>query len=274
MTIIDAKCLYIVATPIGNLADLTYRAFDILKSVDIILCEDTRNSKHLLNHYKIDNKKLLSYHKFNEKSRVEDIKRLIVNENKKVALISDAGTPCISDPGRILVNSLSQAHIKIIPIPGSCALITFLSATFKENEAFVFLGFLPRTFEAQKKLLLKNSFNDIVFYESANRLLKTLDNIIKIYGEDVIVSLGRELTKIYEQIITDKALNIINFYKTNTLKGEIVVMIHKKDSPDIFNIDLLNKVDKLKNKGFSKKDIVTILVTLYGFNKNEIYDKI
>lgn len=272
---IDNGCLYIVATGIGNLADITCRAIEVLKSVDIILCEDTRNSQYLLNHYSIDNKKLLSYHKFNEKSRVEYIKRLIVDENKKIALISDAGTPCISDPGRVLINSLSQTDINIIPIPGPCALTTFLSATYKKDEAFVFFGFLPRTFEAQKKLLLKNSSNDIVFYESANRLLKTLDNISNILGRDVIVSIGRELTKIYEEIKTDNINNIIDFYNTNILKGEIVVLIHKKDnSNDIFNIDLMNKIEQLKNKGFSKKDIVTILVTLYGFNKNEIYDKV
>lgn len=274
MTIVE-KCLYIVATPIGNLNDITFRAVEVLKSVDIILCEDTRNSSHLLNHFQIDNKKLISYHKFNEKSRVENIKRLILEENKKVALVSDAGTPCISDPGRILVNSLSQEGIKIVPVPGACALVTFLSATYKQDEAFVFLGFLPRNFEAQKKLLLKNSFNDIVFYESANRLLKTLDNIAKIFGEDVVVSVGRELTKIYEQIKTCKVIDLIDFYKTNILKGEIVVIIYKNnDNNFALDLELLNKIEQLKNKGFSKKDIVSILVTLHGFNKNEIYDKI
>ncbi len=274
MTIVE-KCLYIVATPIGNLNDITFRAVEVLKSVDIILCEDTRNSSHLLNHFQIDNKKLISYHKFNEKSRVENIKRLILEENKKVALVSDAGTPCISDPGRILVNSLSQEGIKIVPVPGACALVTFLSATYKQDEAFVFLGFLPRNFEAQKKLLLKNSFNDIVFYESANRLLKTLDNIAKILGEDVVVSVGRELTKIYEQIKTCKVIDLIDFYKTNILKGEIVVIIYKNnDNNFALDLELLNKIEQLKNKGFSKKDIVSILVTLHGFNKNEIYDKI
>lgn len=275
MTIVE-KCLYIVATPIGNLNDITFRAVEVLKSADIILCEDTRNSSRLLTHFQIDNKKLMSYHKFNEKSRVENIKRLILEENKKVALVSDAGTPCISDPGRILVNTLSQENIKIAPVPGACALVAFLSATYKQDEPFVFLGFLPRTFEAQKKLLLKNSFNDIVFYESANRLLKTLDNIAKIFGEDVVVSVGRELTKIYEQIKTCKVIDLIDFYKTNILKGEIVVIIYKNNDNNNFALDLelLNKIEQLKNKGFSKKDIVTILVTLYGFNKNEVYNKI
>lgn len=275
MTIYE-KCLYIVATPIGNLADITFRAVEILKSVDIILCEDTRNSSHLLNHLQIDNKKLLSYHKFNEKKRVENIKHLILEENKKIALISDAGTPCISDPGRILVNSLSQQKVKIIPIAGACALTTFLSATYKQDEDFVFLGFLPRTFDAQKKILLKNSSNDIVFYEAPNRLIKTLDNIAKIFGEDTVVSIGRELTKIHEQIKTSKVVDLIDFYKTNILKGEIVVLIHHKNNYNNFALDLelLSKIEQLKNKGFSKKDIVTILVTLYEFNKNEIYDKI
>lgn len=275
MTIVE-KCLYIVATPIGNLNDITFRAVEVLKSADIILCEDTRNSSRLLTHFQIDNKKLMSYHKFNEKSRVENIKHLILEENKKVALVSDAGTPCISDPGRILVNTLSQENIKIVPVPGACALVAFLSATYKQDEPFVFLGFLPRTFEAQKKLLLKNSFNDIVFYESANRLLKTLDNIAKIFGEDVVVSVGRELTKIYEQIKTCKVIDLIDFYKTNILKGEIVVIIYKNNDNNNFALDLelLNKIEQLKNKGFSKRDIVTILVTLYGFNKNEVYNKI
>ncbi len=272
---IDEKCLYIVGTPIGNLNDITLRAVEALRAVDIILCEDTRNSCHLLSHFQIENKTLLSYHKFNEKSRVEDIKHLILEENKKIALVSDAGTPCISDPGRILVNSLSQEGIKIVPVPGACALITLLSATYKQDEAFVFLGFLPRNFEAQKKLLLKNSFNDIVFYESANRLLKTLNNIANIFGDNIVVSVGRELTKIYEQIKTSKVVDLIDFYKTNTLKGEIVVLVHKNDNQNNnFNTELLNKIEQLKHKGFSKKDIVSILVTLYDFNKNEIYDKV
>lgn len=274
MTILE-KCLYIVATPIGNLNDITFRAVEILKLVDIILCEDTRNSSHLLSHFQINNKKLMSYHKFNEKSRVENIKRLILEENKKIALVSDAGTPCISDPGRVLVNSLSQEGIKIVPVPGACAFVTFLSAIYKQDEAFAFLGFLPRTFEAQKKLLLKNSFNDIVFYESASRLIKTLNNIERIFGEDTFVSIGRELTKIYEEIKTDSIKNIIDFYQNNILKGEIVVVIYKNNSNNFaLDLKLLSKIEQLKNKGFSKKDIVTILVTLYEFNKNEIYNKI
>ena len=268
--------IYVVATCIGNLEDITFRAVKVLKSVDLILCEDTRNSLKLLNHYNIDHKKLLSYHKFNEKNRLEYIKNLLLNENKNIALISDAGTPCIQDPGRVLINELTlNTNIKIVPIPGACAFITLLCATFKIGEDFIFLGFPPKTFEQQKKLFLKNNLADIIFYESNSRILKTLENILNIFGPNILISVGRELTKIYEEIKFDKVINIIDFYKTNTPKGEFVVVIHKENKQNIpFDEDILIKIQNLKDKGFSKKDIINILVALYGFNKNDIYNKI
>lgn len=257
---------YIVPTPIGNLKDITLRAIEVLKSVDIIACEDTRTTQKLLNHYEIKTK-TIAYHKFNEKESADGILKLL-NEGKKVALVSDAGTPVISDPGAILVEKLRQNNIKITSLAGANAITTFLSQIGVDD--FSYVGFLPKTENQITELLQKYSFTNMVFYESPNRLIKTLE-IIKNFDNNAKVAVGRELTKVFEEIIIDKVSNTINYFENNILKGEIVAMVYKKENIDFGESEILEKINILKKKNFKTKEISTILSELYGLNKNEVY---
>lgn len=261
--------LYVVATPIGNMEDISQRALDILSSVDIIACEDTRTSSVLLKKYNI-NTKLISCHKFNEKESAERIIDIIKNKQQSVALISDAGTPLISDPGKILLKEIYDNNIKVIPIPGACAVSTFLSSIPRQDEFYTFSAFLPRGENTQKELFLKYKHEDLIFYETANRLLDSLKNLLKVRGNKTKIAIGRELTKVFEEIKIDYVENIIEYYKNNTLKGEIVGLIYKDEDTDNNN-EILDKIKILKDLNFSNKDISAILSALYKENKNKIY---
>ncbi len=267
-----AGVLYTVATPIGNLEDITSRAIKTLSAVDYILCEDTRVSAKLMAHFGIK-AKLITYHKFNEKEQLERI----VNDLKSdmnIALISDAGTPCISDPGRILVNELFKIGIKIVPISGACAVSTLLSAAPKTSEEYTFTGFIPRNLNEQEKFLQKYSTTDVIFYESPNRLLKTLENIKKILGNDVKITVGRELTKVYEEIKYGSISEITDYYSAHPPKGEIAVLLYKKETSTQDKTEFDERIKILTDKGFSAKDISIILSSLFDVNKNTIYKKI
>lgn len=256
---------YIVPTPIGNLQDMTFRAIEVLKSVDIIACEDSRVTQKLLNHFDIRTK-LISYHKYNEKSRIEFFMNLF-NEDKRVALVSDAGTPMICDPGSWLLKELIKNKITYTALPGACAVTTFLSQTPRDDEFFTFIGFMPRTANAIKDLLNQYSNTNLVFYESPNRILKTLETIKDLKG-NVQIALSRELSKLFEESIVDTVDNIIDHFKDG-IKGEIVCMIYKTVDTDEFQI--VSQVEKLKQAGYSSKDISKILSTLTNVSKNDIY---
>lgn len=263
--------LYTVATPIGNLGDISSRAIKTLEKSDYILCEDTRVSSKLLSYLNL-NKKLIPYHKFNEKEQLNRI----VNDLKtgtNIALISDAGTPCISDPGRVLVNELYAQNIKISPISGPCAVSTFLCAIPKSDEPYTFIGFIPRQKSEQKAVFEQYSNSDLVFYESPNRILKTLENISELISPDAKIAIGRELTKLYEEFLVDTAQNLILHFKSKPPKGEMVVMLYKKETDKSNPIDeeIVNKIKTLIQKGFSTKDISVIFSTLYGLKKNDLY---
>lgn len=257
---------YIVPTPIGNLKDITLRAIEVLKEVDVIACEDTRTTQKLLNYYDIKTK-TIAYHKFNEKDSTEGILKLL-NEGKKIALVSDAGTPVISDPGAILVKRLRENNIRMTSLAGANAVTTFLSQVGTDD--FAYIGFLPKSENQIIELLKKFSITNTVFYESPNRLLKTLETIKK-YDSNAKVAVGRELTKVFEEIVIDNVENVIKHFEENILKGEIVAMVYKKEDSDISNTTLLTEIDKLKKKNFSSKEISTILAELHGLNKNDIY---
>ena len=259
---------YIIPTPIGNLKDITLRAIEVLKSVDIIACEDSRVTQKLLNHFEIRTK-TISYHKFNEKERVNLFLNLL-NEGKTIALVSDAGTPLICDPGAILIEELGVNGIKVISLPGACAVTTFLSEIPRQGEDFAFVGFLPKTEGQIFAILQKFAHTNTVFYESPNRLLKTLEYIKK-FNPSVKVAIGRELTKMFEEIVVDEVQNVIDYYKKNTLKGEIVAMVYKKENTEFSQIDLQEKINLLKQKKFGSKEISTILAALYDINKNDVY---
>lgn len=246
--------LYIVATPIGNLSDITFRALEILKSVNLILAEDTRTSEPLLHKYEIKTK-VSSYHKFNEKEKTDNIiQKLKSGEN--LALISDAGTPLISDPGNILVDEAIKNNIKVVPIGGISAITTFLSSISRHDEDFKFIGFLPRIKNQIENILKENRRENLVFYESPLRIKETLE-IVSEFNKNAEISIGRELTKKFEEIKTGNIKEIIDYYEKNPLKGEIVCMIHKNEPNDTLVIE--EKVKALIDKNFSQKDIATIL---------------
>ena len=257
--------LYIVPTPIGNISDITFRAIEVLKSVDLIACEDSRVTQKLLNHYDIKTK-CISYHKYNEKSRVEEILNHL-NSGEKIALVSDAGTPMICDPGNILIKELKKHNIEITSLSGACAIPTFLSQIPRNSEEFSFIGFFPKTTENAKTILLKHATDNLLFYESPNRIIDTLKFIKKIRGE-VKIALGRELTKLFEEVITASVTEVIEHF-SDGIKGEIVCMIFAENNQQ--NIDVQSKIQILKDKGFKSKEIATILSTLYNLNKNDIY---
>lgn len=262
---------YIVPTPIGNLGDMTIRAIEVLKSVDVIACEDSRVTQKLLNHFDIKTK-LVSYHKFNERERVNLFLGLLA-EGKTVALVSDAGTPLICDPGSVLVEELIKNNIKITSLPGASAIPTFLSQIPREGEDFAFVGFLPKSESKITEILQKFSHTNLVFYDSPNRLLKTLEAVNK-FNPSARIAVGRELTKMFEEVMVDEVQKVIEHFKNNVLKGEIVAMVYKKECIEISDVELLEKISTLKLKNFGAKDISTILATLYGVNKNDVYKMI
>lgn len=262
--------LYIVPTPIGNLEDITLRAIRVLKEVDIIACEDTRVTKKLLNRYEISTK-LMSYHKHSEKQKSEQIVELL-KAGQNVALVSDAGTPLISDPGSELINQTTSNGIKVIPLPGACALTTALSAVYNATSEFVFIGFLPKSHNDKDAVLTKYSTINTIFYESPNRLVKSLNDISAILGNRK-VTVARELTKIYEEINTDNVENLIEHYTNKPPKGEIVVIIEGKLSDNnIEDTEILEQIEKLKKEKFSTKDISKILASLYDIKKSKVYN--
>ena len=260
---------YIVPTPIGNLKDITQRAIEVLNSVDIIACEDIRVTQKLLNHFDIKTK-CISYHKFNEKERVDYFLQLL-NDGKKIALVSDAGTPLFCDPGAVIVKELRKNDFSLTSLAGANAVATFLSQIARDNEDFIFTGFLPKVKTQTESILKKYKSTDIVFYESPNRLLNTLE-IINEVRPNSKVAIARELTKVFEEVLVDNVQNTIDYFKNNTLKGEIVALVFR-DNSNSNDIDIREKIDILKSKGFSAKDISVILSELYNLNKNDVYKK-
>lgn len=260
---------FIVATPIGNLKDITFRAVDVLKNVDYIACEDTRVTKILVDKYAIS-AKLIDCHKFNEKQRSGKIITLL-QDGYSVAFVSDAGTPLISDPGSELVKVLKENEIEITSIPGACAVTTFLTHIPRDTEEYAFIGFIPRGKKQQIEILNKYKYTNCVFYESPNRLMETLENIQASFSAEKKVAVGRELTKVFEEVKIDTVSQMIEYYKNNTLKGEIVVMVFASEYNDVEESELVEKISILKEEGYSNKDISIIISKLYGINKNKIY---
>lgn len=261
---------YIVPTPIGNLKDITLRAIEVLKSVDIIACEDIRVTQKLLNHFDIKTK-CISYHKFNEKERVNLFLNYIKN-GKKIALVSDAGTPLICDPGAVIVEELRKNNVEVTSLAGASAVVTFLSQLARKDEKFCFVGFIPKIQQQIEELASKYRLYDTVFYESPNRVLKTL-KIIETIRPNCKVAIGRELTKIFEEIIVDDISQVIKYFASTTPKGEFVCMLYREEL-DIADFELDEKINILKDKNFKAKDISVILSELYGLNKNDIYKRV
>nr|WP_297918902.1 16S rRNA (cytidine(1402)-2'-O)-methyltransferase [uncultured Allomuricauda sp.] len=219
--------LFLVPTPIGNLEDMTFRAVKVLQEVDLILAEDTRNSGKLLKHFEIDTP-LQSHHMYNEHKHIETmIERL--KGGARLALISDAGTPAISDPGFLLTRSCVQNNIKVECLPGATAFVPALVNSGLPNDRFVFEGFLPVKKGRQTRLRhLAEESRTIVFYESPHKLIKTLTQFIEYFGEDRQVSISRELTKMYEETIRGKVSEVLNHFEAKPPKGEFVIVVQGK----------------------------------------------
>lgn len=218
--------LYVVATPIGNLQDITLRAIETLKNVHTVVCEDTRVTSILLSKHNIK-KPLIAINEFNEEQMIYQIIKLL--ETSDVALVSDAGTPLISDPGYRLVTAARSKEIKVIPIPGASAVVTALSASSLPTDKFIFLGFLPKSKAKAAKALteVKSLKTTVVLYESPHRITACMENILEVFG-DIEITIARELTKVYEEITTKKASEFIALYKDREPKGEIVVLFSTK----------------------------------------------
>lgn len=264
--------LYLVATPIGNLKDITYRAIEVINDADIIACEDSRNTKKLLSFYNI-NKPTFSLHEHNEKSAsitlVEKIK-----EGNKVVYVSDAGYPLVSDPGFILVNECLNNDINVSLVPGPCAFLNALLPSGMDTTHFYFHGFLSPKDNARKKELesLKNKTETIIFYEAPHRILKTLNSIALVYPSRNIV-LARELTKLHEEYIYFKASEVDQLDEAS-LKGEMVIILEgNKDNNDMSLDDIVNHIKELKkDQTKTNKDIIKEISQTYNISKNKIYD--
>ncbi|MCX8095181.1 MAG: 16S rRNA (cytidine(1402)-2'-O)-methyltransferase [Caldisericia bacterium] len=261
--------LYIVSTPIGNLSDITIRALKILREVEIILCEDTRVTIKLLNRYRIKNKKLISYFEGNEAKRKDEIIDLL-KKGKNVALVSDAGTPCVSDPGEVIVKEAIKHGILIEVIPGPSSIISSLIISGLKTTPFIFLGFFPRKKGEIEDLINKYFFinGTIIFYESPHRILKTL-KILKEKFPERNISIIKELTKINEKVYRGKLKEVFYEIEKSEIKGEYVILIEgieRKEWEKDFEI--------LKNLSFSKEDILKFMTKKYKGIKNILKRKL
>lgn len=262
--------LFVVSTPIGNLQDLTPRAITTLNECEYILCEDTRHSRPLLDKFSIK-KPLYSYHQHNEAFRSEKVLEDLL-QGKSVALISDAGTPGISDPGHVLIEACYGKGIKVVPIPGACALVAALSASPLPTDRFQFVGFLPKTQNALLEALEKaiDYPGTTVSYESPQRLVKTLQALTSI-SEDIPVAVCRELTKLHEQFVYGKVSEVVAHFSSNAPKGEIVLLIGHYERPQPEDMPLEKLVSWFEEEGFSKRDAIQYTCKAFGVSRNAVY---
>ena len=268
--------LYVIATPIGNLNDISKRALETLKDADYILCEDTRNSINLLNHFDIKNK-LVAYHKFNEEEKVSSIIKDLKN-NKNIALISDAGTPCINDPGNVIVKKAREESIPVIGIGGISACITALSISGLDTTSFTYYGFFPRENREKKTLIdniKKSDINTFVFYESPKRIIKTLEYLEKELP-NIKVNVLKELTKIHEKSFYGNISYVLDLLKKDdkTSFGEYTFIIEKnfkEENNTNISIEAL-LIDTMIKNNISMKDAIDILNKTTDFSKKDIYN--
>lgn len=270
--------LYLVPTPIGNLRDITLRALEVLKNADIIAAEDTRVTLKLLNHFDI-RKPLISYHQHNEEIKSDDIIRQL-GEGKNIALVTDAGTPGISDPGSVIVSKCLENGIKFEVLPGATAVTTAVVYSGFDTRAFIFKGFLPRENKDRRVLIddLKDRVETLIFYEAPHRLLDTLEFLKDNLGNRRI-SLCRELTKLHEEILRMSLDEAITYYKDNSPKGEYVLVVEGKSRELIEdekrskweNMSVEEHIKKYMDEGLSKKEAVKKVAKDRSMSKSEIY---
>lgn len=265
--------LYIVSTPIGNLEDITLRALRTLKEVDVIACEDTRHSGKLLTHYGIS-KPLISYWGEKEKTKADEVLS-ILGSGRSVALISDAGTPGISDPGTVLITRAIDSGMSVVPIPGPSALITALSLSGFSTAEFVFVGFLPPklTYRLKKLRDLSLESRTLIIYEAPHRIVESVTEMSGIFAGRRAV-LVKELTKLFEDIYRGTLAEILEQLEASKIAGEYVLVIEGRGEEEGVNADeALSEVKALMKKGLSRKDASKRISEQYGLSKKELYDK-
>jgi len=266
--------LYLVATPIGNLSDITLRALEVLREVDVILCEDTRHSSRLLTHYEIK-KPLISFHAFNEASKQERIAEEI-RAGKKIALISDAGTPLISDPGESLVKHLAKEGLEVVPIPGPSSVIAALSGSGLPTSSFQFLGFMPRTLTEKNQSIAKSALFEgtTLFFESPERIIDTVEMIAE-RGPEWDLVIAREITKKHEEFLRGKPHEILGLLKERKILGEIVLLIHTGVDPLQKEIEEMSAKDLVEHLTTTfeipLKEAIKIAASLKGLPKQSVY---
>ena len=268
--------LYIVATPIGNLEDITHRALRLLREVDLIACEDTRHTRKLLNHFGIETK-TISYHEHNERERTEEI-CVLLESGKSVAIVSDAGTPLISDPGFRVVNLAIEKEISVVPVPGASALVAALSASGLPSDQFFFSGFLPPRANARSAALEKLRTIDatLIFYEAPHRIAATLRDALAVLGDREAV-VARELTKLHEQFVRGRMSNLIErFSDVKRARGEMVLLITGAQATapvkqNVSSTQLAERVSELENDGLDSKAALKKAARELGLKRDEAY---
>lgn len=271
--------LYLVATPIGNLKDMSHRGIEVLQSVDFILAEDTRHSIKLLNHFEIS-KKMVSYHEHNQYTKADSIIRDLQN-GKEIALITDAGTPGISDPGSHLVVLCQEHHIPYTIIPGPVALINALILSGQNTNRFIFDGFLPmKNSERHSRFeILKEETRTLIFYEAPHKLKSTLKDFLAVFGEERSISIVRELTKLYEEVLKFSLKEAVEYFETHDPKGEYVLVLEGMNEEElkeqqleiVKETSLEEHMEKLLLSGLSKKDALKQMAKERQMNKRDLY---
>lgn len=276
MTMTEKGILYLVATPIGNLEDITFRAVETLKGVDLIAAEDTRHTKKLLSRYDIHTP-LTPYHEHNKDSAGEKlIERLAGGEN--IALVSDAGLPCIADPGALLVKQAVANNIKITPIPGVNAALTALIASGLDTTMFTFIGFLPKTNQKARERLnsLKSREETLIFYAAPHDLRETLKKLTNFFGEERKAAIARELTKTFEEFKRGTLGELTSYYEENEPRGEFVILVAKgenaEEMPVMYDIKTLYE-EKIK-AGINKKDAMREIAKLLNISRRQVYNEL
>jgi len=267
--------LYVVATPIGNLSDITFRALEVLNAADTIAAEDTRNTKYLLQHHGINDARLLALHQHNERGAAEKIVTLL-GQGLSVALVTDAGTPAVSDPGAILVEAVRTAGFRVIPIPGASAVVTALSASGLSAPHFLFYGFLPNKSSARcsaLQTLFEHPYT-LVFYEAPHRILDCAKDLLDVFGGEREIVFAREITKLFESIHRCKLSEALDWLNSdpNNLRGEFVLLVSAATPNEGLDVET-EKTLSLLLEELPLKQAVQLAVKITGSNKNELYER-
>ncbi|HEY7404653.1 MAG TPA: 16S rRNA (cytidine(1402)-2'-O)-methyltransferase [Candidatus Angelobacter sp.] len=265
--------LYVVATPIGNLEDITYRAVRVLKEADLIACEDTRHTAKLLQHYGID-KPTVSYHAHNEAARAEELVAKL-QQGLNVAQVSDAGMPGISDPGYRVIKLAIEREVQVVPVPGASALIAALAASGLPTDRFEFHGFLPAKSGQRRSLLesLREAQNTIIVYEAPHRIVETVQDIVELLGAERPIVLARELTKVHEEFVRGSATEILGRVQAQEPKGEITLLIGKAEPGSVTSRrDIATRLEEIvREQKLDENGALKVLARELGLSKSEAY---